>query len=216
MPLAQAAYEKLRNMILSGELPPESAITENSIVDRLAIGKTPVREAMRRLVLEGLLDVTPRLGYTVTAITRRDVEDLFQLRVITETAAAQLAADRIDEAALERLTELSAFGYDPEDRESMLTYMGVNAEFHDIIARASGNVRLADIVNRLLQEGRRFIQIAILSENHGQSVILQHLAIVDAIRSKDQYAIAEAVRLHVEDGMHITRDSLSAAHMQMG
>ena len=213
MPLAQAAYEKLRNMILSGELAPESAITENSIVDRLAIGKTPVREAMRRLVLEGLLDVTPRLGYTVTAITRTDIENLFQLRVITETAAAQLAAERISGAALDRLTALSAVGYNPEDRESILTYIGVNAEFHDIIARASGNVRLADLVNRLMQESRRFIQIAILSEDHGQSVIQQHLAIVEAIRSKDADAIAEVVRIHIEDGMHVTTDSLVTAQM---
>ena len=145
MPLAESAYEKLRNMIFTGELPPESAITENSIVDRLAIGKTPVREAMRRLVLEGLLDVTPRLGYTVTAITRSDVEDLFQLRVINEVAAAQLAADRLDEAAFARLAELSRTGYNPEDRESMLTYIRVNAEFHDIIARASGKIGRAHV-----------------------------------------------------------------------
>ena len=213
MPLAQAAYEKLRNLILSGELAPETAITENSIVDRLGIGKTPVREAMRRLVLEGLLDVTPRLGYTVTAITLSDVEDLFQLRVVNEVAAAQLAADRLDDAALDRLTELSSVGYDPEDRESMLTYIGVNAEFHDIIARASGNVRLAGLINRLMQESRRFIQIAILSDSHGQLVISQHIAIVDALRAKDYQAIEAAIREHVEDGMNVTRDSLAAAQI---
>lgn len=211
MPLAQAAYEKLRNMILTGELPPESAITENSIVDRLAIGKTPVREAMRRLVLEGLLGVTPRLGYTVSAITLIDIEDLFQLRVINEVAAAQLAADRLDEAAFTRLSELSTIGYDPDDRESMLTYIRVNAEFHDIIARASGNARLADLIDRLMQESRRFIQIAILSDSHGHHVIDQHAEIVAALRSRDHDAIAQAVRVHVEDGMHVTRGSMMAA-----
>lgn len=213
MPLAQSAYERLRNMILSGELPPESAITENSIVDRLAIGKTPVREAMRRLVLEGLLDVTPRLGYTVTAITASDVEDLFQMRVILEVAAAQLAIDRLDGASLDRLTELSTIGYDPDDRESMLTYLSINAEYHEIIARASGNKRLADLISRMMQESRRFIQVAILSENHGRRVIEQHEAIVDALRARDRDAVAEAVRIHVEDGMHVTRDSLIAANI---
>jgi GntR family transcriptional regulator, rspAB operon transcriptional repressor len=211
MPLAQAAYEKLRNMILTGELPPETAITENSIVDRLGIGKTPVREAMRRLVLEGLLDVTPRLGYTVTAITQQDVEDLFQMRVINEVAAAQLAADRLSEAAFARLTELSSVGYAPDDRESMLRYIGVNAEFHDIIARGSGNARLADLIDRLMQECRRFIQIAILSDAHGQLVIAQHVAIIAALRARDPEAVEAAVRAHVEDGMHVTRGSLATA-----
>jgi DNA-binding GntR family transcriptional regulator len=210
MPLAQAAYEKLRNLILSGELPPESAITENSIVDRLAIGKTPVREAMRRLVLEGLLGVTPRLGYTVAGITAADVEDLFQLRVINEVAASKLAAERLNETAFARLTELSAIGYDPEDRESMLTYIRVNAEFHDIIARASGNARLADLIDRLLQESRRFIQSAVLNDTHGHLVIEQHRDIVAALRSRDLDAIEQAVRVHVEDGMIVTRESMLA------
>jgi GntR family transcriptional regulator, rspAB operon transcriptional repressor len=212
MPLAQSAYERLRNMILTGELPPESAITENSIVDRLAIGKTPVREAMRRLVLEGLLDVTPRLGYTVTAITAADVDELFQLRVVMEVAAAQLAVDRIDDAALTRLSELSTIGYDPDDRDSMITYVAINSEFHDIIARASGNRRLAELIARMMQESRRFIQIAILNEEHGRRVIEQHEAIVDALRARDRDAVADAVRLHVEDGLQMTRDSLIAAH----
>ena len=210
MPLAESAYTILRNMILTGELPPESAITENSIVDRLAIGKTPVREAMRRLVLEGLLEVTPRLGYTVAGITRTDIDDLFQLREINEVAAALIAVDRLTEAQLDRLSELSTVGYVPDDRESMIEYLAVNAEFHDIIARATGNERLAALIERLMQESRRFIQIAILSEEHGQVVIDQHIAIVDALRAKDRDALAEAVRVHVLDGLHVTLDSFVA------
>jgi len=213
MPLAESAYAILRNMILTGELPPESAITENSIVDRLAIGKTPVREAMRRLVLEGLLEVTPRLGYTVSGITRQDIDDLFQLRSITEIAAAQLAMTRISEADLNRLGELSVVGYDPNDRESLVAYMAANIEFHEVIARASGNQRLTDLILRLMQESRRFIQIAILSDEHGQIVIEQHLAIVEALRSRDIDAVTEAVRLHVADGHTVTLDSLIAERL---
>ncbi|MDZ7632579.1 MAG: GntR family transcriptional regulator [Gemmatimonadaceae bacterium] len=134
MPLAEAAYHRLRNMILSGELPPESSLTENSIVDRIEIGKTPVREAMRRLVLEGLLEVTPRLGYTVKAVTRDDIDNLFQMRAILEVAAAELALDRLDDASIDRLLELSVVGYDPADMDSLTTFVTVNAEFHDIIA----------------------------------------------------------------------------------
>ena len=210
MPLAESAYVTLRNMILTGELPPDSAITENSIVDRLTIGKTPVREAMRRLVLEGLLDVTPRLGYTVAGIAPSDIDDLFQLREINEVAAALIAMDRLTDAQFDRLTELSRIGYVPDNRESMINYVAVNAEFHQIIARASGNERLATLIERLMQESRRFIQIAILSEEHGQLVVDQHVAIVDALRTKDRDAVAEAVRVHVLDGHTVTRDSLIA------
>jgi len=197
-------------MIISGALAPDSAITENSIVEKLAIGKTPVREAMRRLVLEGLLDVTPRLGYSVIGLTRAHIEDVFQLRVITEVAAAQLAMDRLDDVALERLTQLSAVGYDPDDRESVRTYVGVNMEFHDIIGCASGNRRLADVVSRLMLESQRFIQVAILSAAHGRQMIEQHVAIVTALRQRDIDAVAATVRAHVVDGLNLTCESFAA------
>ncbi len=208
MPLAEAAYIKLRNMILTGELPPGTAITENSIVDRLEIGKTPVREAMRRLVLEGLLEVTPRLGYTVTPVTREDVENLFQIRVALEVAAAQLACERLDEASIDRLAELSLVGYTVDDEESLNAYIGVNAEFHDIIGLASGNRRLMDMIANLMTESRRFIHMAILSDAHGERVRLQHEEIVEAFRRRDKAAVGVAMAVHVDDGRQIVLDSL--------
>jgi len=210
IPLAESAYHQLRGLILSGALPPESAITENSIVEKLAIGKTPVREAMRRLVLESLLDVTPRLGYTVVGISQRDVDDLFQLREITEMAAAQLALDRMTPEALERLDELSTVGYSPDDAESIAHYAAVNAEFHDIIGNASGNRRLAELISRLTLESRRFVQIANLTYEHGQGVVHQHQAIVAALRAGDRAEVSETVRFHVADSWNLVLGSLGA------
>ncbi len=211
MPLAEAAYAQLHNLILAGHLPPDSAITENSIVERIKIGKTPVREAMRRLVLEGLLDVTPRLGYTVIGITRQDVDDIFQMRVIVEVAAAQLAVEHMSDDALDRLQELSITGYDPTDSASLERYAVQNTEFHDIIAKRSGNQRLADQISRLMLESRRFVQIAQLTPEHGQLVVSQHQAIVDALGARDRDAVSEAVRVHVEDSWHLVLDSLTEA-----
>lgn len=196
-------------MILGGELPAGSALTENAIVDRLEIGKTPVREAMRRLVLEGLLDVTPRLGYTVTPITRADAEDLFNLRLIIEVAAAELAFDRLGEPEIERLVELSAIGFDPASQDSMIAFVGANAEFHEIIAVGSGNRRLADLAMSLMQESRRFIQVATLTDELGQSVQRQHHAIAEAFRTHDRAALLEAVRVHLDDSRLATVKSLT-------
>lgn len=209
MPLADNAYTQLRNLILSGELPPDCAITENSIVEKLAIGKTPVREAMRRLVLEGLLDVTPRLGYTVIGISQQDVDDIFQLRVIIEVGAAQLAIEQLTPDALDQLHELSATGYDPDDAESVQQYAAVNAEFHDIIGKFSGNRRLADLIARLMLESRRFMQIAQLTPEHGRDVKVQHAAIVAAFRAGDREGVSEAVRIHVEDSWNLVLESLA-------
>lgn len=211
LPLADAAYTRLRNMILSGELPPACAITENVIAERLAIGKTPVRETMRRLVVERFLDVTPRMGYTVAGISRQDVDDLYQLRIITEVAAADLAMDRVDRAALDRLSVLSSPGYDTDSVDSMVAYTAVNAEFHDIIGYASGNQRLADLIARLMMESLRFVQIANLSGDHGRAVMAQHRAIVDALQAGDRTLLADAVRQHVQDSWTLVTDVLDAA-----
>jgi GntR family transcriptional regulator, rspAB operon transcriptional repressor len=210
MPLAEAAYHRLRNLILSGEIPPESAITESSIVERLEIGKTPVREAMRRLVLEGLLEVTPRLGYSVAPVTSQDVDNLFQLRAVLEVAAAELALERLDETAIDRLVELSQYGYDPADEESMARYVAVNTEFHDIIARGSGNARLVELITQLMTESRRFIHLASLSEEHGEIVRQQHEAIARAFKDRDRAALAEQMRMHVEDGRHAVHEGMAA------
>jgi DNA-binding GntR family transcriptional regulator len=92
MPLAESAYSLLRGKILDCELMPGTPLTEGSVVGRLEIGKTPVREAMRRLVQEGLLRVTPRAGYRVAPVTLKDLDEVFRLRQIAEGASAALAS----------------------------------------------------------------------------------------------------------------------------
>jgi DNA-binding GntR family transcriptional regulator len=105
--LAEKAYHRLRLAIVECQLAPGERLTEAAIAQRLRVGKTPAREALRRLVLEGLAGVTPRHGYTVAPITLRDVQELFDLRLLLEPAAAALAAGHREPAALSRLRKLS-------------------------------------------------------------------------------------------------------------
>jgi len=210
--LADAAYGRLRNMVLSGQLPAGCSITENGIVDRLVIGKTPVREAMRRLVIEGLLEVTPRLGYTVSPITRADADELYKVREVVECACAELACEALDDGQIDRLVELSDIGFDPNDPESVTAYVGVNLEFHGIIAYGGGNRRLGDLAMTLMQESRRFIQITVLTAELGRAVREQHLVIAEAFRARDRIAVAEACRYHVLDSHRVTVESLDAVH----
>lgn len=137
-------------------------------MERLTIGKTPVREAMRCLVLEGLLDVTPRLGYAVAGISLDHVMELFDLLTIVEVAAAQASAENLDDLRLQRLNALGDIGYDPDDDDSMVRFTESNAEFHTTIAQGSGNRRLADLIALLMTECCRFAQNANLSVSTGR------------------------------------------------
>jgi DNA-binding GntR family transcriptional regulator len=211
MQLADLAYARLRSMILDCELMPSSPITENGIVERLALGKTPVREAMRRLVQEGLLDVVSRLGYTVTPITLQTVDDVFQLRQIAEVAAVELAVGRLTATDIARLESLCAIGYDSSDRASIIAFLADNAEFHGVIARASGNQRLAELVTRLLDESQRFIHIGILLRPRSHEAKREHSALLREIIAGKSAVAMQQVRSQIESARVMVRDSLATS-----
>jgi DNA-binding GntR family transcriptional regulator len=208
MPLAESAYVRLRGMILECELMPGAPLTEGSVVARLDIGKTPVREAMRRLVQEGLLQVTPRSGYTVAPITLRDLDEVFRLRQITEGASAALAAGRLSFDALTRLGELCEIGYNADDSQSILRFLSLNAEYHGIVARASGNRRLADLVQRLLDESQRMIHVGILLRPRSHEVRKEHSELLRWLRAGDGKRARALVEAHIESARLIARESL--------
>src|SRR5205085_4717546 len=111
---SERAYQRLRAAIVACDPAPGDRITEGDVAQRLAIGKTPVHEALRRLVHEGLVVVRPRQGYVVAPITLGDVEELCGLRLVVEPAAVELAAagGRIDTARVVALERLCRVGYD--------------------------------------------------------------------------------------------------------
>ena len=214
MPLAEAAYQELRRRILCCELLPASAITEGAIVEHLAIGKTPVREAMRRLVQEGLLTVTPRAGYTVATITDLDVDDVFQLRSIAEASAAELAAGRLDANVLARLEALCAIGYDPRVPESIVAYLRLNAEFHRLIAESSGNRRLCDLVAQLLDESQRMIHLGMLRQPSSHGAQREHTELLAALRDGKAEEARAVVTRHIGHARDIVRASLAPSRSE--
>ena len=181
--MADEAHARLRARIIRCELEPGERFTEARFVDELSLGKTPVREALARLVQEGLVEVIPRQGYQVAPITLRDVQDLFGLRLIVEPAAVQLAAGHVDAQQLRRLDELCRAGYRLGDRESAAAFLRANTEFHVTVARASGNRRLATTVARLLDESERLFHLGLMLRNRTEEMAHEHKGLVDALVS---------------------------------
>lgn len=178
---AEEAYVELHRRIIECEMPPGARITEGRIVRDIGIGKTPVREALGRLVLEGLVRSIPRQGYEVTPITLGQVRELFGLRMIVEPAAVQLAAGHVDGPLLRRLDELCRTGYTLGDHASAARFLRANNEFHVAVARASGNSRLAEIVERVLDESERLFHLGLMMRNRTEEMGHEHKALVDAL-----------------------------------
>jgi DNA-binding GntR family transcriptional regulator len=185
---SEIAYARLREDIIDCVLAPGLRLTETEVAERVALGKTPVREALRRLVVEGLVTVHPRKGYTVAPITLRDVEELCGLRLIVEPAAMGLAAGRLSDAELKVLEPLCHVGYDVSSRASVRRYLQANRTFHTTIARACGNGRLAAMVDQLHAESNRVFKIQLLRHSDPVAHVRTHEDLLTTLRAGDAVA----------------------------
>lgn len=181
-------YGCIRADIISGTLKQGEIINEGMLAQKYGVSRTPTREALLTLVAEGLLSSLPRAGYMVTPITIRDVQEAFHLREILELEAARLAAHQI---TLEQLQVLEA------KKMGVPTYLNpqFNREFHFTIALASGNLRLARLIDQLLDDMERMLVYdPHISQPHDPA---EHQHIIDALRAGDAAAAQEAMCAHL-------------------
>lgn len=185
---AARLYRSLRQEILTLQLPPGSILVENALASRFGVSKTPIREALALLQQDRLVDSLPRKGYLVTAMTLDDQRELIELRASIDGAAAELAARRITPQEIAALEQLVV---PPEsfDARAAKRHMDLNRKFHVAIGRASGNRRLARLVERLVDETVRLFAPGFHMGDHRE--------IIDALRSGDPAKARAAAVNHV-------------------
>jgi DNA-binding GntR family transcriptional regulator len=206
--IAAKAYQRLRSAIVECRLAPGQRITEASVAQKLQVGETPAREALRQLVLEGLVRVTPRHGYAVAPISLRDVHELFELRMMIEPAAAALAAGNSSTACLTRMKKLSEIGYAPEDQDSVRKFLRANTELHTYIASVSGNRRMAQLLGQLLSESERLIHFGVRSHPQSDRTVTEHRRLLDAFVNKDPKVARQVIEEHVAATRQMVFESL--------
>ncbi len=185
----ERVYRALRREILTLGLGPGQVLVERAVARRYGVSKTPVREALALLQQDGLVESLPRRGYLVTGITVRDVHELFEVRAALEGAAAELAATRISPRELKALEGLLVPPHATVDGQTLRRQLDGNRRFHVVIARASGNRRLARLVERTLDEMTRLIALGYETGEHGE--------VVAALRSGNGHRARAAVVHHV-------------------
>src|SRR5262245_32250073 len=205
----EVAYAALRRRIIHCELEPGERITEAQLAAETGIGKTPVREALTRLIQEGLVRSMRGHGYEVTPITLGDVQDLFNFRLIVEPAAAQLAAGHVSAAGLRRLDELCAEHFSTrDDHNGEARYLQANYLFHTTIADASGNRRLADAVRRALEESERLFHLGNVLGTRGEEVAHEHKDLVDALIAGDGETARRLTLAHIAASQRLVLEAL--------
>ena len=206
--VAERAYQRLRLAILECRLAPGQRLTEASIAKELQVGETPAREALRQLVLEGLMRVTPRHGYAVAPVTLRDVHEIFELRMLIEPATAAMAARNSHPAFLARLKELSQLGYADGTQDSIRSFLRANTELHAHIAEGSGNHRIARLLTQLLSESERLINFGMLSHPQSEKTVSEHQRLVEAFANKDPDLARQVTEEHIAATRQMVLESL--------
>lgn len=185
-------YAQLKREILTCQLAPGSSLYEGQLAERLAVSKTPVRDALGMLVHEGFVYVQPRQGYRVADITLSDVQEVFQMRLLLEPAAAELAAERATAEQLKRLQDLAEESYVYGDVPTYEDFVVKNREFHVLLAEASGNERLAAALRNLLEEMQRLFLFGLDIRDSAEEQIREHRDLVDALL-KGNHQMARAI-----------------------
>jgi GntR family transcriptional regulator, rspAB operon transcriptional repressor len=200
MSQTDGAYERLKQLILTGGLAPGAEVREVTLTESTGFGRSPVREALRRLVQEGFVEVRPRQGYRVSVVTLASVRDLFEMRLLLEPAAAELAATRATQEELAALHDLAHESYVPGDPDSYERFLARNREFHVRVAKAAGNERLANTLRVLLEEMQRlfFISVSGRDGDTASELVHEHHELHDALLARDGARARQVVIDQVE------------------
>lgn len=198
-PLREIVFETIRNAIISGDLKPGERVMEVQMAESLGVSRTPVREAIRKLELEGLVIMLPRKGAYVSDLTVKDLTEVLEIRASLEGLAAGLASIRIDEVEIEELEARALKFHKSIEEDDVEALILRDLEFHDAIFRASRNERLIQLNNNLREQVQRFREIYHKTVNKSKETSKEHYAIVEAISNRDVDKAEKLARLHIEN-----------------
>jgi DNA-binding GntR family transcriptional regulator len=207
--LRDQIYDRLRAAILSGEMPAGAPVIEVDIAARLGASRTPVREALRRLETEGMLEPRGARGTVVRELKRDEVACIFEIREALESLAARRASRRMtdrDYSELERLIErMRKHVDDPAEMERLDT------AFHDRILALADGIRLKRMLGDLRSDILPWRFIALANPERRKAVVNEHSTTLEAMRSRDEMAIIDATSRHIVNSQAAVRSEGDAA-----
>ena len=156
LPLRDVVFNTLRRAILRGELKPGERLMEIQLANKLGVSRTPIREAIRKLELEGLVLMIPRKGAEVAEITEKNLRDVLEVRCALEELAVQLACDRINQEEIHELHAAAARFEQMFDSDDITSIAQADEAFHDVIFQATDNERLIQLLNNLREQMYRY------------------------------------------------------------
>ena len=199
LPLRDVVFNTLRQAILTGELKPGERLMEIHLADRLGVSRTPIREAIRKLELEGLVVMIPRKGAQVAKITEKNLKDVLEVRRALDTLAVRLACKRMNDTYKKQLREACDEFAKVVKCSNTKDITEADVRFHDIINQSTGNDRLIQLVNNLAEQMYRYRLEYIKDAAYHNRLIDEHEEIYNAILERDEERAAKAVVVHIDN-----------------
>ncbi len=197
-PLREVIFTTLRDAIIVGELRPGERLMEVKLAEKMGVSRTPVREAIRKLELEGLVDMIPRKGAHVADLSVKDIVDVLEVRASLDGLAALLAAERITDEEIDELNHVNSQFVSFLQKENLQGSIKKDVEFHEIIYRSSRNEKLIQIVSNLREQVQRFRVIYLKDYVNPKELEKEHKDIIDAICSKDSELSHKVAQNHIK------------------
>ncbi|MBE7718629.1 GntR family transcriptional regulator [Lacrimispora indolis] len=199
LPLRDVVFNTLRQAILKGELAPGERLMEIQLAERLGVSRTPIREAIRKLELEGLVLMVPRKGAEVAKISEKSLRDVLEVRRSLEELAIELACQRMTQESVEELEKKQEeFKQAVEDGNAM-EIAETDEAYHDVIYKGTCNDRLVQMINNLREQMYRYRLEYIKDEDKRQILLLEHDNILRAVKQRKVQEAKEAMREHIDN-----------------
>lgn len=198
LPLRDVVFQTLRQAILRGELKPGERLMEIHLAQQLGVSRTPVREAIRKLELEGLVLMIPRRGAVVAEITVSDLEDVLEVRMALEELAVKHACHSVTAGQLEEIRRLAGEFKDTLSGDDVAACAQADMRFHDAIYEATGNSRLVQILNNLREQMYRYRMEYLKDRKSHKNLIEEHDGILRALENRDEELAVRMTAHHIE------------------
>lgn len=199
LPLRDVVFNTLRQEILTGKLKPGERLMEIHLANKLGVSRTPIREAIRKLELEGLVIMMPRRGAEVAQISWKSLKDVLEVRSALDALAIELACERMGQEDLESLYKACECFEEATKTKDPTKIAEADVAFHDIIVVSTGNKRLIQLVNNLSEQMYRYRFEYIKDESQHDMLVQEHKEMYRCIQNKDKKAAASVVKKHIDN-----------------
>ncbi len=197
LPLRDIVFNTLREAILSGDLLPGERLMETQLAEKIGVSRTPIREAIRKLELEGLVEMIPRKGAQVASMTKKDIQDVLEVRAVLEELAVKLACKKITDEQMYNLKIINEDFSIAVEKQNLQMMANKDVEFHDIIFKIADNDKLTQIINNLREQIYRYRVVYLNDKTYLQTIQDEHNEIIIAIEEKNIDMAITTIRKHI-------------------